>query len=483
MGRRCIRASNQSLDESSDEGVSAFAAQSIWHAARRLGSAVLGRLATGSASAVAFPPRFAAPLELWGGVECSVVRVGDAWRDQVRETGHQDRAAADIALIAGLGLRTLRYPVLWERTAPEQPGTVGWAWHDRQLAELQRRGIGVIAGLVHHGSGPQGTSLLDAAFPEKLAIYAGQAAERYPFVQAWTPVNEPLTTARFGCLYAHWHPHLRDEGAFLRAVANQCRAVLLSMRAIRAHQPGASFVHTEDIGRVFATPQLAHQAYYENGRRWLSLDLLCGLVDRHHRFWGSLKRSGVPIAHLDELATGEASPDLIGVNHYATSDRFLDHRVERYPAHLRGGNGRQMYADTEALRVDTGAARPGFEPRLREVWRRYGRPIALSEVHLGCDDPSEQVRWLMDAWNSATAARREGVDIRAITAWGLFGLVDWNSILRERSGHYEPGAFDIRGDEPRPTLLAEAVSALARHGDFNHAALGTAGWWRSAAAP
>ena len=43
-------------------------------------------------------------------------------------------------------------------------------------------------------------------------------AERYPWVEHYTPVNEPLTTARFSGLYGHWYPHARDDGAFLRAL-------------------------------------------------------------------------------------------------------------------------------------------------------------------------------------------------------------------------------------------------------------------------
>ncbi len=34
--------------------------------------------------------------ELWGGLECSVVRVGPDLRDQFRETGHHDRGLADL---------------------------------------------------------------------------------------------------------------------------------------------------------------------------------------------------------------------------------------------------------------------------------------------------------------------------------------------------------------------------------------------------
>lgn len=427
-------------------------------------------------------PPASRPLQLWGGIESSVVRVGDTWRDQVRETGHHARGVRDLDLLAALGLRTLRYPMLWERATPGQPGNCGWGWHDTQLGALRRHGVEVIAGLVHHGSGPRATSLLDPLFPERLAAHAGRAAARYPFVAAWTPVNEPLTTARFACLYGHWHPHLRDEGAFLRAVVNQARAALLAMRAIRAHLPAARFLHTEDLGRVFSTPPLREQADHENGRRWLSLDLLCGRLDRRHPWRGNIEACGVPAQHLDELATGEAAPDLVGINHYATSDRFLDHRLHLYPPHLRGGNGHRAYADTEALRADLGAGVTGWEPRLREAWERYHRPLVLSEVHLGCDDPHEQVRWLMEAWRAAQALRAEGADIRAVTAWALFGLMDWNTMLRERRGHYEPGAFDARVQaltgSPQPTLLAEAVAGLATRGEFTHAALHECGWWR-----
>ena len=417
-----------------------------------------------------------APLEVWGGIECSVVRVGDTWRDQVHETGHHHRAALDLDLLAALGLRTLRYPVLWERLASED--AAGWEWQDRQIEALRRRNIEVIAGLIHHGSGPAGTSLLDPLFAEKLAAYAGQVAGRYPSIGSWVVVNEPLTTARFSCLYGHWYPHLTDEAAFLRATANQARAALLAMRAIRAQAPGARFVHTEDVGRVFATPAVAAQAAYENERRWLSLDLLCGRLGRDHPWRRRLEACGVPAAHLDELATGEAAPDLIGVNHYVTSDRFLDHRVQLYPPAMRGGNGRQVYADTEAARVDLGGGLTGWEARLREVWARYQRPIAITEAHLGCDDTAEQMLWLMEAWDAAQVLRAEGADVRAVTAWALFGLMDWNTMLCERRGHYEPGAFNARMAPPAAGPLAAMVAGLAREARFSHPVLDGLGWWR-----
>ena len=263
-------------------------------------------------------------------------------------------------------------------------------------------------------------------------------------------------------------------------IANQCRAVLLSARAIRAAVPGARIVQTEDIGRVFSTRRLAPQAAYENGRRWLSFDLLCGRVERSHPWRQRLIDVGVPDRHLDELATGEAAPDVLGVNHYLTSDRFLDHRTGLHPPHTHGGNGRQRYADTEAVLMDLPADATGWSARLEEVWQRYGRPLAITEAHLG-DAPEEQVRWLMEAWEAACALRRAGGDVQAVTAWALFGLVDWDCLLRHRRGRYEPGAWHASGLDdtpPRPTLLAEAVSALAHSHTFAHPCLDTPGWWR-----
>ena len=419
-----------------------------------------------------------ASLELWGGIECSVVRVGDIWRDQVVDTGHEMRGTRDIDLIADLGIRTLRYPILWERLAASQSSTRDWSWHDRQIDRLRHHGIEVAAGLLHHGSGPSETSLLNPSLGDGLAAHAGLVAERYPFIKLWTPVNEPLTTARFSCLYGHWYPHKRDQGDFLRALATQCRAVLLSIREIRRHIPNARVLQTEDLGRTFSTPSLREQANYENGRRWLSLDLLHGRIERTHPWRRQFEDAGVPAHDLDELATGEAAPDLIGINHYVTSDRFLDHRLPLYPGHMHGGNGQQAYVDTEANRIDLEPGATGWEPRLREAWARYGCPMVISEAHLGCNDQHEQVLWLAEAWQAARSLRAEGADIRAVTAWALFGLVDWHTMLRERHNLYEPAAFDIRQDPPRPTELAAAIEMLGRKGELADLAVDDVGWWR-----
>jgi dTDP-4-dehydrorhamnose reductase len=415
-------------------------------------------------------------LELWGGIECTVARIGDSYRDQVVETGHRDRPG-DLATLAALGLRTLRYPVLWETVQPSGTGPLDWSWHDERLAELRALGIAPIAGLVHHGSGPPTTNLLDPAFPELLAAYAGEVARRYPWIEAYTPVNEPLTTARFSALYGHWYPHRRDEASFLRAVVQQCRAVVLGMQAIRRVVPGARLVQTEDLGFTFSTPRLRYQAAYENGRRWLTLDLLCGRIGPGHPWHAILLGHGIERWELDFFREQPCPPDIVGINHYLTSERYLDHRRERYPEESWGGNGRHRYADVEAVRMPLPRRACGAAARLREAWARYRLPLAITEVHHGCSR-DEQLRWFLEVWNGALTARAAGADVRAVTLWSLLGVVDWRSLLLRRDGHYEPGAFDIRGGIVRPTILAKAAAALQKEGSFDHPTLDGDGWWR-----
>ena len=415
------------------------------------------------------------PLEMWAGLECTVNRVGEEYFDQLERNGHDVRLS-DLDLFAELGIQAIRYPVLWERVAPQGVENADWSWTDERLEKLHSFGIRPIVGLVHHGSGARYTSLVDPEFPVKLATFARAVAERYPWVTHYTPINEPLTTARFSGLYGHWYPHGRDEVTFARAFFGQCQGVAKSMQAIREVNPNAKLVQTDDLGKIYSTPTLAYQAEFENERRWVSFDLLCGRINENHPMWGYLLHCGITQAELEWFLENPCPPDIIGINHYLTSDRFLDERKELYPASLRGGNNQHEYADVEAVRV-CAEGTTGHKALLLEAWERYKLPLAITEVHLGCTR-EEQLRWFHEAWNAVQELRAENVDVRAITAWSLLGSYDWNSLLTRFSGHYEPGVFDLRSEFPRPTAIAKMVQDLAKGEKSNHPVLEMAGWWR-----
>ncbi len=168
-----------------------------------------------------------------GGIECTVNRVGDVYHDQLIRSGHAHRLSdldhfaslqfsprcaipccGNVSLQRACTLPSGRGPKSVESTA-----RTGDSSHRRRL--------------VHHGSGPRTTCLTDESFVTGLSEYAGEVAKRFPWVQSYTPVNEPLTTARFSGLYGHWYPHQRCDEAFVTALVLQCLATAESMRQIR----------------------------------------------------------------------------------------------------------------------------------------------------------------------------------------------------------------------------------------------------------
>ena len=415
-----------------------------------------------------------ARVELWAGIECSYNRVGDGFSDQLERSGGYGRPD-DIDRLAELGVTAVRFPVLWERVT--ELGPEAWRWVDDGLERLRAHGVTPIVGLMHHGSGPRDTSLIDPALPERLATFARTVAERYPWARHFTPINEPLTTARFSTLYGHWYPHARSPHDFARAVIGQVNAIAAAMRAIREVAPDARLVQTEDLGKTYASPRLQYQADFENERRWLTYDLLCGRVIDGHPIAPYLRWAGIPTGDLDAIASAPCPPDVIGINHYLTSERYLDEHPDRYPVESHGGNGRHRYADVEAVRVLADDV-AGPYALLRETWERYGLPVAVTEAHLACTR-EQQLRWLDEVWHAAVRLRGEGADVRAVTAWSTFGAFDWASLLTRNDGSYEPGAFDIRAPRPRPTAVAAMVRSLATRGEYDQPVLHGPGWWRS----
>ena len=416
-------------------------------------------------------PRSLPDIEVWGGVEYTFNRVRETYFDQMLLSGHKDRTT-DYELFLNLGIKTLRFGLLWEHHELDP----SWHWEDAHLNCLRNLGIRPIAGLLHHGSGPRHTSLLDPHFPEKLAAYAGKVAERYPWIDAYTPVNEPNTTARFSGLYALWYPHHFSRASYLRALLNQLKATVLSMNAIRRIRPDAQLIQTDDVGKTTAVQNLRPLSELLNLRRWLPYDLLCGLVDSQHPMFEYIRSEGIAEAEIIWFEEHPLPPDVIGVNYYPTSDRFLDDRVELYPDDRRSAEG--PFVDVEAVRVCSDGI-TGIDSILGEAWDRYHIPVAVTEVHLG-SSVEEQIRWFAEGWDGIHKARRNGAECVALTAWALLGSYYWNQLVTYENGHYEPGAFDVRSGVPVPTALAKVIAQMAAGRRPSHPALSHQGWWHHA---
>ena len=154
-------------------------------------------------------------IEIWGGIEGTINRVKDAFHDQSEYSGHYTREE-DIDRIASLGIKMLRYPVLWEKHQPTITSVIDWTFVEKSLIRLKELNVEPIAGLVHHGSGPMFVNFFDDSFEQGVVNYAKLVIGKFPWLEYFTPINEPLTTARFCGLYGHWYPHETNTLSFYK---------------------------------------------------------------------------------------------------------------------------------------------------------------------------------------------------------------------------------------------------------------------------
>ncbi|HTV73093.1 MAG TPA: family 1 glycosylhydrolase [Candidatus Acidoferrales bacterium] len=390
-----------------------------------------------------------AAFELWASPEPTVARIdARTYRDQLAETGHQARDG-DVDLIADLGVSGSRYPVLWEKTAPDDPARPDLRWARARLEALRDAGVEPIVTLLHHGSGPPHTSLVAPDFPEKFAAYAQAVARAFPWVRRWTPINEPLTTARFSALYGHWYPNERSDAAFGAAIVNQALAMQAAMERIRRENPSAEFVITEDLQSfTLLDERVASYVEHKRERMYLSIELMMGRIREGHPLFAYLtEKAQVAVASLERLCAAPTPPDLVGWNYYPNSERALGVAAD-------GTAFNRPAREVQAI---------GAEPLLRAAYRRLGLPFGLSEVHCHADEAG-RVSWLRERYDDLVLLAQEGLPVRMLGAWAAFGLVDWNSLLMRRDGVREDGIYTFASadERPQPTAVAAELRALSR---------------------
>jgi dTDP-4-dehydrorhamnose reductase len=132
----------------------------------------------------------------------------------------------------------------------------------------------------------------------------------------------------------------------------------------------------------------------------------------------------------------------MGVNYYVTSERWLDHRPERYPAHHRGYRGvpARRHRSPRALATPTA----GIAPLLQETWDRYGLPMAVTEAHIDANR-EDQLRWLLEIWEAAKKSRTTAPTCAPSRSGRCSVPSTGTAWSPECRGYYEPGPFDVRG--------------------------------------
>src|SRR3954447_25470582 len=164
------------------------------------------------------------PLFLFAtGIENSypTIQNGRVRRDQMEECGHYRLWERDFALVEELGIRFLRYGPPLHKTFLGQ-GRYEWDFADVTFASLKAREIVPIVDLCHFGVPDWIGDFQNPDFPALFAEYARAFAQRFPWVQLYTPVNEMFVCATFSAATGYWNEQLKSDmcGRPLRSKRN-----------------------------------------------------------------------------------------------------------------------------------------------------------------------------------------------------------------------------------------------------------------------
>ena len=375
------------------------------------------------------------------GIENSIPTIkGGALRvDQMESCGHYRHWRKDFDLVEEMGIRFLRYgPPL--HTTLVGADKYDWEFADVVFGDLRRRDIVPIVDLCHFGVPDFIGNFQNPDFPEIFARYAKAFAERFPWVQVYTPVNEMFICAQFSAKYGWWNEEGTTDQTFVTALKHIVKANVRAMQEILKVRADAIFIQSESSEYFHAeNPAAIGPAEIENSKRFLSLDLNYG-----HRVDSSmyeyLADSGMT---KDEyhffLGNSLAHHCILGNDYYWTNE----HRV------AADGSTR---ASGEIF---------GYCEITRQYYGRYRLPVMHTETNIA-EGPNgdEAVNWLWKEWANVLRIRNDGVPTVGFTWYSLTDQMDWDTALREPNMRVHPvGLYDLNR-EIRP--VGRAYKQLIR---------------------
>jgi beta-glucosidase/6-phospho-beta-glucosidase/beta-galactosidase len=365
---------------------------------------------------------------------------GDLKRiDEMEKTGHYRRWREDLGLLRDIGVDVLRYGPPYHRVHLG-PGRYDWEFTDQVFGYMRSHGITPIVDLCHFGLPDWLENFQNPQFPHYFAEYASAFAERFPWVELYTPINEMYVAANFSARLGLWNERLRSDRAFVTATKHLVQANILATEAILKLRPAARFIQSESSEYFHPVgPDAVKIAEHFNELRFLALDLNYG-YDVCGTMYEFLADNGLT---RDEyhffLDHNVRSVCIMGNDYYATNEHIV-------------------YPDGESFICEMF----GYYVITKQYYDRYRLPVMHTETNNrdeGAGEKDARV-WLEKQWSNLIRLKADGVPIVGFTWYSLIDQVDWNSALAEDKGtvnHY--GLFDL---ERRIRPVGEAYRDLIK---------------------
>ncbi|MBV9988713.1 MAG: glycoside hydrolase family 1 protein [Chitinophagaceae bacterium] len=355
--------------------------------------------------------------------------------DEMEKTGHYKHWRTDFGLLDEMGIEFLRYgpPYFSTHTGP---GQYNWDFTDDTFHALQELNITPIVDLCHFGVPDWMGDFQNPDFPYYFAEYARAFAQRFPYLQLYTPVNEIFIAAMFSAQYGWWNERLQSDRAFVTALKHIAKANVMAMHAILSVRPDATFIQSESSEYFHATdPEAVPLARFLNQKRFLSLDLTYGYP--------------LTVAMYEYL-----------LSNGMTKEEYQWFHENQIKARCVMGN--DYYVTNEHLVHPDGSTQAsgeifGYYVITNQYYKRYKLPIMHTETNIKMPACKE---WLIKQWANVHRLKHDGVPVIGFTWYSLLHQVDWDSALRNDAGNVnELGLYDL---DRKITPVGEAYKQLIR---------------------
>jgi beta-glucosidase len=310
---------------------------------------------------------------------------------------HFDR---DLRTLRQLGVNHYRFGIEWARVEPQR-GVYNEAaiqQYVRMARKLKAAGIEPIVTLWHFTfpswlydtKRKAQSNFLNPDVETAWRAYVNKMVGALaPYVRIYVPQNEPNGDLYIGYFGGHWPPGLLLTPFKLKkATEISVRMYRDAAAIIRQHRSDAIIIG------IYSIP---------NWRRKFFADP-AGMVYNMmmHQNWD----------HLDQVAD---VTDIIGLNYYYSQDatplRFI----------LRGHGEQSSNYTQNGWEINP----EGFYESLTTVFKRYGKPIVVSENGIGTQSEQKKIRYYREHVNQMRRAMSDGVDVRGYFPWTLVDNYEW----------------------------------------------------------
>ncbi len=350
-------------------------------------------------------------------------------------TGHLELLDQDYRAIRQHEMHTVREGIRWSQVE-RRPYEYDWSTVQVLLDAGRRHGIQQVWDLCHFGY-PDDLTPLHPLFARRFAALCRAFVDFYrqqlpDGVLIITPINEVSFISWLGGDVRGTTPYTQGQGWEVKKAL--MRAYIEGVAALREADPGIRILTTEPLIRVVprpgAGPAEVRRARESDRNQFQSVDMLAGRL-------------------CPELGGRPEYLDLLGFNYYFNNQWQLEpHQM------LRWAND-----DHD----------PRFRPLsalLQDAYRRYGRPVVLTETsHPGEDRPY----WIEMVAKESVKALRAGVPLLGVCLYPIIDRPDWDHLTPwHRSGfwdadptHPQPGLTRLLHG-PSAEALAEAQALTTR---------------------